>query len=162
MQIALGCDHRGLRLKQMITNLITDIGHNCKDFGCYYDSTGVDYPDFAQKVAEAVACGDFDCGILVCGSGIGMSMAANKVDGIRAALCHETFSARLARQHTGANVLCLGQDVLGQELAKEIVQIFLSTEFEGGRHTQRLKKIQALEKPGEQHSANTLQSIESG
>ena len=155
MQIALGCDHRGLQLKQMIINLVTDIGHTCKDFGCYYDTTRVDYPDFAQKVAEAVASKEFDCGILVCGSGIGMSMAANKVNGIRAALCHEPFSARRARQHTGANVLCLGQDMLGQELTKEIVQTFLDTEFEGGRHAQRLEKIRALEHTSNQDCTNS-------
>jgi len=149
MQIAFGCDHRGLQLKQLLINLVTDLGHTHKDFGCYYDSTRVDYPDFAQKVAEAVASGEFDCGILVCGSGIGMSIAANKIKGIRAALCHEPFAARRARQHTGANVLCLGQDFVGHELAAETVQTFLSTEFEGGRHAQRLEKISALESSGE-------------
>ena len=145
MRIAVGCDHRGLQLKQMIMNLLTDTGHTHKDFGCYYDTTRVDYPDFAQKVAEAVAAGEFDCGILVCGSGIGMSMAANKIKGIRAAKCHDSFSARRSRQHTDANVLCLGQDIVGQELASDIVQSFLSAEFEGGRHTERVEKIRALE-----------------
>lgn len=148
MQIALGCDHRGLQLKQLVINLITEVGHTYKDFGCYYDTTRVDYPDFAQKVAEAVASGESGCGILVCGSGIGMSMAANKVKGIRAALCHEPFSARRARQHTDANVLCLGQDVVGQDLAREIVKTFLDTEFEGGRHAQRVEKIRTLENRG--------------
>jgi ribose 5-phosphate isomerase B len=145
MRIALGCDHRGLQLKQMIMNLLTDIGHTHKDFGCYYDTTRVDYPDFAQKVAEAVAAGEFDCGILVCGSGIGMCMAANKIKGIRAAICHDSFSARRSRQHTDANILCLGQDIVGQELASDIVQSFLSAEFEGGRHAERVEKIRALE-----------------
>jgi len=148
MQIALGCDHRGLHLKQLVINLITEIGHTYKDFGCYHDATRVDYPDFAQKVAEAVAGGEFDCGILVCGSGIGMSMAANKVKGIRAAPCHEPFSARRARQHTDANVLCLGQDIVGQDLAREIVKTFLDTGFEGGRHAERVEKIRALENSG--------------
>lgn len=145
MRIALGCDHRGLQLKQMIMNLLTDVGHTHKDFGCYYDTTRVDYPDFAQKVAEAVAAGEFDCGILVCGSGIGMCMAANKIKGIRAAICHDSFSARRSRQHTDANILCLGQDIVGQELASDIVQSFLSAEFEGGRHAERVEKIRALE-----------------
>ncbi len=145
MQIALGCDHRGLHLKQLVINLITDIGHTYKDFGCYYDTTRVDYPDFAQKVAEEVANGACDCGILVCGSGIGMSIASNKVKGIRAAICHDPFSARRARQHTDANILCLGQDIVGQDLARDIVQTFLNTDFEGGRHAQRLDKIKALE-----------------
>jgi ribose 5-phosphate isomerase B len=145
MRIALGCDHRGLQLKQMIMNLLTDIGHTHKDFGCYYDTTRVDYPDFAQKVAEAVAAGEFDRGILVCGSGIGMCMAANKIKGIRAAICHDSFSARRSRQHTDANILCLGQDIVGQELASDIVQSFLSAEFEGGRHAERVEKIRSLE-----------------
>jgi ribose 5-phosphate isomerase B len=145
MRIALGCDHRGLQLKQMIMNLLTDIGHTHKDFGCYYDTTRVDYPDFAQKVAEAVAAGEFDRGILVCGSGIGMCMAANKIKGIRAAICHDSFSARRSRQHTDANILCLGQDIVGRELASDIAQSFLSAEFEGGRHAERVEKIRALE-----------------
>ena len=149
MRIALGCDHRGLQLKQMIMDLVTGMGHTHKDFGCYYDTTRVDYPDFAKAVAEAVANGEFDYGVLVCGSGIGMSMASNKIKGIRAAICHDSFSARRARQHTDANVLCMGQDIVGQDLAKDIVQTFLSAEFEGGRHTQRVDKIRALENSGD-------------
>jgi len=144
MHIALGCDHRGLNLKQTIISLINEKGHSYEDFGGY-DTTPVDYPDIAQKVAEAVARREFARGILVCSSGIGMSIAANKVKGIRAALCHNPFTARRARQHNDANVLCLGADVLGQDSVKEIVQTFLDTEFEGGRHTQRLEKIKALE-----------------
>ncbi|MBM4462479.1 MAG: ribose 5-phosphate isomerase B [Chloroflexi bacterium] len=146
MKIALGCDHRGLQLKQMIINLITEMGHTHKDFGCYYDTTRVDYPDFAQKVAQEVASGGFDRGILVCGTGIGMCIAANKVKGIRAAICNDLFSAHRARQHIDINVLCLGQDIVGQELARMIVHAFLVTEFEGGRHAQRLEKIKILEK----------------
>ncbi|RLC95111.1 MAG: ribose 5-phosphate isomerase B, partial [Chloroflexi bacterium] len=126
-------------------NLLTDLGHTHRDFGCYYDTTRVDYPDFAQKVAEAVASGEFDCGILVCGTGIGMSMAANKIKGVRAAACYDSFSARRSRQHTDANILCLGQDIVGKDLARDIVQAFLSAEFEGGRHAERIKKIKALE-----------------
>jgi len=144
MHIALGCDHRGLGLKQAIISFITETGHSYEDFGCY-DTTPVDYPDIAQKVAVAVAGERFDCGVLVCSSGIGMSIAANKVKGIRAALCHDLFMARRARQHNDANVLCLGEDIVEQDLAKEIVQTFLNTEFEGGRHARRLEKIKALE-----------------
>ncbi|TET86748.1 MAG: ribose 5-phosphate isomerase B [Dehalococcoidia bacterium] len=144
MHIALGCDHRGLNLKQTIMSLINETEHSYEDFGGY-DTTPVDYPDIAQKVAEAVARRKFGCGILVCSSGIGMSIAANKVKGIRAALCHNPFTASRARQHNDANVLCLGADVVGQDSVKEIVQTFLDTEFEGGRHTQRLEKIKALE-----------------
>lgn len=145
MRIALGCDHRGLLLKQIIMSLLTEIGHTYQDCGCFYDTTRVDYPDYAQKVADEVATGRADFGILVCGSGIGMSMAANKVHGIRAALCHDPFSARRAREHVNANVLCLGQDIVGKDLARDIVQTFLSHEFEGGRHAERIKKIEALE-----------------
>ena len=144
MRIALGCDHKGLSLKQAIISFITETKHSYEDFGCY-NTTPVDYPDIAQKVAEAVTRRGFSCGILVCSSGIGMSIAANKVKGIRAALCHDPFTARRARQHNDANVLCLGADVVGQDSVKEIVQTFLDTEFEGGRHTQRLEKIKALE-----------------
>ena len=144
MRIALGCDHRGLNLKQAIMSLITETEHSYEDFGGY-NTTPVDYPDIAQKVAEAVAKREFACGILICSSGIGMSIAANKVKGTRAALCHDPFTARRARQHNDANVLCLGADVVGQDSVKEIVQTFLDTEFEGGRHTQRLEKIKALE-----------------
>jgi ribose 5-phosphate isomerase B len=144
VRIALGCDHRGLNLKQAIISLITETEHSYEDFGSY-NTTPVDYPDIAQKVAEAVARGEFGCGILICSSGIGMCIAANKVKGIRAAICHNTFTARRARQHNDANILCLGADVVGQDSVKEIVQTFLDTEFEGGRHTQRLEKIKALE-----------------
>jgi len=144
MRIALGCDHRGLNLKRAIISLVTEMGHSYEDFGCY-NTTSVDYPDIAQKVAEAVAGGGFGCGVLVCGSGIGMSMAANKVKGVRAALCHDPFMARRARQHNDANVLCLGEDIVGQGLALEIVQIFLNSDFEGGRHAQRLEKMKAIE-----------------
>ncbi|MCX5998227.1 MAG: ribose 5-phosphate isomerase B [Chloroflexi bacterium] len=145
MEIAIGCDHRGVRLKQTISNLLAELGYVYVDFGCSDDATRVDYPDFAKKVAEAVASGQFERGILVCSTGVGMSIAANKVKGIRAALCHEPLSARRSRQHTDANVLCLGQDIVGQDLALEIVETFLASDFEGGRHAQRLRKIGALE-----------------
>lgn len=143
MRIAIGCDHRGLNLKQFVTKLITDAGHSYEDFGCY-TTESVDYPDIAQKVAEAVATGDFERGILICNTGIGMSIAANKVRGIRAALCHDTFSACRARQHNDANILCLGAEQ-EQERVPEIVNNFLTREFEGGRHQRRLDKIRDLE-----------------
>ena len=148
MHIALGCDHRGLSLKQAIISLVSGVGHTWEDFGCY-NASPEDYPDIAQRVAEGVAGGKFDRGILICSTGIGMSMAANKVKGIRAALCHNTFTARRARQHNDANVLCLGGDVMERDLAEEIVRTFLDTEFEGGRHAHRLEKIKALENSGE-------------
>jgi len=143
MRIAIGCDHRGLELKQFIIKLITEAKHSYEDFGGY-TADPVDYPDIAQKVAEAVARGDFKRGILICNTGIGMSIAANKVKGIRAALCHNAFSARRARQHNDANILCLAGGE-GQERAPEILEAFLSTDFEGGRHQHRLDKIKAME-----------------
>jgi len=145
MRIAIGCDHRGLNLKREIIDLLSQLGHSYEDFGCY-DTGSVDYPDIGGRVAEAVAEGRFDHGILVCRTGIGMSMVANKVPGVRAALCHDTFSARRSREHNDANVLCLGERVIGEGLAKEIVQAYLSAEFEGGRHAQRLEKVQEWER----------------
>jgi len=143
MRIAIGCDHRGLELKQLVIKLISDAGHSYEDFGCY-TTKSVDYPDIAIKVAEAVAAGNFECGILICDTGIGMSIAANKVEGIRAALCRDVYSASRARQHNNANVLCLAA---GQEpdTMPEIVDTFLTSEFEGGRHLRRLNKIKAME-----------------
>jgi len=144
VRIALGCDHRGLRLKEAIMGLLTELGHEYQDFGCH-STDPVDYPDIAKEVAEAVASGKFDHGILICSSGIGMSIAANKVKGIRAALCCNAFSAQRARQHNDANVLCLGEDTLEQGLALDIVKVYLSSTFEGGRHLRRLEKIRNLE-----------------
>jgi len=143
MHIAIGCDHRGLELKKFVINQITEMGHSYDDLGCY-TTESVDYPDIAKKVAEAVAGGGFERGILICDTGIGMSIAANKVNGIRAALCHDTFGARRARQHNDANILCLGA-ARGQERVPEILQTFLGTEFEGERHQRRLNKLKAME-----------------
>ncbi len=143
MRIAIGCDHRGLNLKQFIIKLITEAGHNYEDFGCY-TTDPVDYPDIAQKVAEAVTAGHFECGILICNTGIGMSIAANKVKGIRAALCHDALSAQRARQHNDANILCLGGGQ-AQDTLPEIIGTFLTSEFEGGRHLRRLNKIKDME-----------------
>lgn len=144
MRIAIGCDHRGLTLKQTVISLIALDGHTCEDFGTY-DNRPVDYPDIARRVAEAVAGGKFDCGILTCGTGIGMSIAANKIKGIRAAVCHDSFSARMSRQHNAANILCLGSMVLGPGLAEDIVKAYLSSTFEGGRHQKRVEKIKGME-----------------
>jgi len=143
MRVAVGGDHRGLNLKQFIIGVVTEVGHSCKDFGSY-TTDSVDYPDIAQKVAEAVTTGGFDCGILICNTGIGMSIAANKVKGVRAALCHDAFSACLARQHNDANILCLGAGQ-AQNIVCEILDAFLTSEFEGGRHAQRLGKLRAME-----------------
>ncbi len=142
MRIAIGCDHRGLNLKQSVMKLLTDAGHSYEDVGCYTDEA-VDYPDIAKKVAKAVANGDFDRGILICSTGIGMCIVANKVRGIRAALCYDAFSAQRARQHNDANILCLGAEKAKE--IPEIVKSFLSGEFEGGRHQRRVDKIKDLE-----------------
>ena len=144
MRIAIGSDHAGLELKESITSLLVEMGHSFDDFGCY-DKSSVDYPDIARSVAEAVASGQFDHGILVCSNGVGMSITANKVRGIRAALCHDTWAVRRAREHTDANVLCLGEGCVGKSLAREIVQTYLNAEFVGGRHARRLEKIKEIE-----------------
>jgi len=143
MHIAIGCDHRGLASKQLVMKLITEAGHSYEDFGCY-TTDSVDYPDIAKKVAEAVAAGHFEQGILICDTGIGMSIAANKVKGIRAALCHNAFSAQRARQHNDANILCLAAEQK-PETMRQIVSTYLTTEFEGGRHLPRLNKIKDME-----------------
>ena len=145
MRIAIGCDHRGLALKQSVMRLINEAGHSYKDFGCNSDKP-VDYPDIAGKVARAVSAGGFEQGILICSTGIGMCIAANKVDGIRAALCFDSFCALRARLHNDANILCLGAE--GKADVSGVVSAFLKGEFEGGRHKRRLDKIKALEGPG--------------
>jgi len=143
-RIAIGCDHRGFGLKELIISFLQNEDHSYQDFGCY-STEPVDYPDIAQKVGEAVASGNFDYGILICNTGIGMCIAANKIKGVRAALCHNVFAAQRARQHNDANVLCLGGEDADTSLALEIVNTFLTTDFEGGRHVQRVNKIRALE-----------------
>lgn len=143
MRIAIGGDHHSISMKQSIIKWIIGDGHSYKDFGTY-TTDPVDYPDIAKKVAQAVARGDFERGILICGTGIGMCIAANKVKGIRAAQCFDTFCAVRARQHNDANILCLGTEEPQPQL-REIVSAFLSSEFEGGRHQPRLDKIKAME-----------------
>lgn len=144
MRIAIGCDHRGLTLKKKIMELLPELGYEYDDLGCY-DTGSVDYPDIGIKVAQAVAQRRVDHGILICSTGIGMSMVANKLPGVRAALCHDTFSAQRSRAHNDANILCLGEWVVGEGLAKDIVKAYLAADFEGGRHAERLEKIRALE-----------------
>jgi ribose 5-phosphate isomerase B len=143
-RIAIGCDHRGFALKELIKSFLQNAGHSYQDFGCY-STDPVDYPDIAQKVGEAVASGNFDQGILICDTGIGMCIAANKIKGVRAALCHDAFAAQRARQHNDANILCLRAEDIDNESALEIVNTFLTTDFEGGRHVRRVNKIRALE-----------------
>ncbi len=144
MKIALGSDHAGFRLKEHVRKHVESSSHTCKDFGVFSEESA-DYPDIAASVTAAVQTGEFDYGILICGTGIGMSIAANKNTGIRAALCGEGYSARCAREHNDANVLAMGSRVIGPGLALEIVEHFLSTPFAGGRHENRLHKIEGLE-----------------
>lgn len=144
MKIAVGSDHGGYNLKEIIKIHLEEKGHLVKDFGTY-STDSCDYPDIALAVAKAVTKGDYDQGMIVCGTGIGVSMTANKVPGIRAALCHDTFSAKAAREHNDANVLTMGERVIGRGLALEIVDAWLKASFMGGRHQQRIEKMMALE-----------------
>jgi ribose 5-phosphate isomerase B len=144
MRIAIGSDHAGYKLKQLVKERFASSERGFTDFGVTKPEPA-DYPDIAMVVAEAVAGGEYDRGILICGTGIGMSITANKVPGIRAALCGDTFSARACRKHNDANVLTLGERVTGSGLACDIVSVWLGTDFEGGRHYRRLEKIRALE-----------------
>ena len=144
MKVAIASDHGGINIREEIKSLLTELGIEFEDFGCECE-TSVDYPDYALPVAEKVASGEFDRGILICGTGIGMSIAANKVKGIRCALVHDMFSAKATREHNDSNVLAMGERVIGPGLAREIAKIWLTTEFEGGRHTNRVNKIHNIE-----------------
>jgi len=143
VRIAVGNDHRGCTLKELVIKVITEAGHSSHDFGCYTEDA-VDYPDIAVQVAEAIVRGEYDRGILICGTGIGMCIAANKVRGIRAAQCYDVFTAHRARLHNDAQICCLAAEE-GRAQAKVIVEDFLSTEFEGGRHIARINKIKEIE-----------------
>jgi ribose 5-phosphate isomerase B len=144
MKIALGSDHRGFEPKRRIHGLLKSWGHELLDLGTC-ESESCDYPDFAYQVALRVARGEVDRGILVCGTGIGMSIAANKVPGVRAALCHDSITAEMSRRHNDANILCLSADLLGDELIERLLHIWLETQFEGGRHQRRVDKITKIE-----------------
>lgn len=144
MKIAIGCDHGALALKESVKRVLAELGAEVEDLGTYTEDS-VDYPDIAEKVCEKVVSGAVERGVVLCGTGIGISMAANKIRGIRCALCSEAYSARMARAHNDANVLALGGRVLGPELAGDIVRTFFTQEFEGGRHARRVGKIMALE-----------------
>ena len=139
--IVIASDHAGVDLKARIVELVSQIGHEVRDLGPV-DTTSVDYPDFAHAVARAVETGEAERGILVCGTGIGMSLAANRHPQVRAALCHDAFTAEMARCHNDANVLCIGSRSTGPGVAEQIVRIFLETSFEGGRHQRRVEKIE--------------------
>ena len=143
--IAIGCDHGGFELKNHVIKYLQDKGYEGKDYGTYSEES-VDYPDCAKPVCEAVISGEAENGILFCGTGIGISIAANKYKGIRAALCSDVYSAKMTKQHNNANIICMGGRVIGRELAFMIVDAWLETEFEGGSHANRIAKIHEIEK----------------
>lgn len=145
MKIAIASDHGGFELKKQLLPYLAELGHEYHDFGCY-TAESMDYPDIAFPCAEAVARGEYDRGVLICGTGIGVSICANKVRGIRCALLSDLMSARLTRQHNDANMMALGAGVVGEKLALEIVDVWLDTAFEGGRHQRRIDKIAAFER----------------
>lgn len=144
MKVAIASDHGGMNIREEIKKLMDELGIQYEDFGCECD-TSVDYPDFALPVAKKVASGEFDRGILICGTGIGMSIAANKVKGIRCALIHDVFSAKMTRQHNDSNIMAMGERVIGPGLAREVALAWLTSDFEGGRHANRIEKITAYE-----------------
>jgi ribose 5-phosphate isomerase B len=144
MKVAIASDHGGINIREEIKQQMEEMGIEYEDFGCECD-TSVDYPDYALPVAEKVAAGEFDRGILICGTGIGMSIAANKVKGIRCALVHDVFSAKVTRQHNDSNIIAMGERVIGAGLAREIAKAWLTSDFEGGRHANRVGKITEYE-----------------
>lgn len=151
MKIVVGSDHRGFEMKKQVKAIVTQLGHECIDVGTD-TSDPVDYPDPAYLAAVAVSKKQAERAILACGTGIGMSITANKIKGIRAALCHDELSAQISRHHNDANVLCIAADLLGEVLLRKIVEVWLTTEFSGGRHLRRVRKIAAIEEgrqPGE-------------
>jgi ribose 5-phosphate isomerase B len=145
MLVAVGSDHAGLDLKEEVIRLLSELKYDITDFGTCTPQS-VDYPDFGEKVAGAVSAGSADRGILICGTGIGMSIVANKFPKVRAALCYEQFAAKMSRMHNDSNILVLAGRITGRDLAKEIVRTWLDTGFESGRHLNRLNKIAAIEK----------------
>ncbi|MCX7793866.1 MAG: ribose 5-phosphate isomerase B [Thermodesulfovibrionales bacterium] len=144
MRVAIGSDHAGFQLKEELKRLLNEMGHECIDFGPSTNES-VDYPDFGEKVSLAVSTKAVDRGVLICGTGIGMSIVANKFPEIRASLCNDLYTARMARLHNDANVLVIGGRIVGIDLAKEILKTWFTTEFEGGRHLKRLEKIKSIE-----------------
>jgi ribose 5-phosphate isomerase B len=144
MKVAVASDHRGFEAKEQVKAQIAQLGHECVDFGTN-NSSPVDYPDLAYTAAKAVSNGEVDRAILICGTGIGMCIAANKVKHVRAALCYDELNAQISRQHNDANVLCVSGDLIGEIMLRKIVETWLKTDFTGGRHLRRVKKIAAIE-----------------
>jgi ribose 5-phosphate isomerase B len=154
MRIAVACDHRAYEAKRRLLPVLKKLGHAVEDFGCE-GTAAVDYPDYAAPAARAVSGGRCDVGILMDGSGIGMSVTANKINGVRAALVHDEVTARRAREHNHCNVLCLGTDLLGEDQVRQIVEIFLGTTFGNGRHAKRVEKLSAVEAEERQGAKGT-------
>ncbi|CCG56645.1 ribose-5-phosphate isomerase B [Brachyspira pilosicoli WesB] len=144
MKIAIGSDHVGLEIKKSIIEYLEELGHEVKDFGAYTDER-TNYPIYGKKVADAIVSKEYECGVLICGTGIGISLAANKVKGIRAAVCSEPYSAKLSKQHNNSNIIAFGARVVGVDLAKMIVKEWLEAKFEGGRHTERINLLTKIE-----------------
>ncbi len=153
MKIAIGSDHGGFELKEEIRGLLTGLGHQVMDVGCHSPDS-VDYPIQGREVAESVASGRCERGVLVCGTGIGMSIVANRVPGIRATLCHDLFTARMGREHNDSNILCMGGRVIEPGLAKEMVKVWLMTPFKGGRHSRRINMIDLPEQKNDSFEAH--------
>lgn len=145
MLTAIACDQGGVRLKADLVPFLRELGYEVEDLGCF-DDEPVDYPDFGQAVAQKVSTGEAERGILICGTGIGMSMVANKFPGVRAALVCHVYAARMAKEHNNANILVMGGRIVGPGLAREMVKVWLEAEFQGGRHQRRLEKIEAIER----------------
>jgi len=145
MKIAIGSDHRGYEVKTKIIEHLSKLGHESLDCGAH-DCNSIDYPDIATAVAEKIVSGDVDRGILICGSGIGMAITANKFPGVRAATCHDDLTAEMSRRHNNVNVMCLSADLLGERLIDRMVDLWITTEFEKGRHQRRVDKINEVEK----------------
>jgi ribose 5-phosphate isomerase B len=159
MKIAVGSDHRGYESKEQIKNIVAQLGHEVVDFGTASNNP-VDYPDVAYLAAKAVVNNQAERAILACGTGIGMSIAANKVMGIRAALCHDELSAQISRDHNDANVLCISGDLIGEVLLRKIVEVWLSTPFGGGRHKRRVDKISSIEQGKDPKDTSTAAAVD--
>ena len=144
MKIAIGSDHVGIDMKKEIVNYLSELGYEVNDFGAY-TSERTDYPIYGKKVADGVASGQYDAGVLICGTGIGISISANKVKGIRAAVCSEPYSAKLSKEHNNSNIIAFGSRVVGVDLAKMIVKEWLDAKYEGGRHSNRINMISKIE-----------------
>jgi ribose 5-phosphate isomerase B len=145
MKIAIGNDHSAVEMKNVIMEYVREMGHEVVNFGTD-SSESCNYPEYGEKVGRAVASGEYDCGILICGTGVGISLAANKVNGVRAAVCSDTTTAHLVKEHNNANILAFGARIVGTELAKDMVKAYLNAEFMGGRHAQRVDMIMEIEK----------------